>query len=178
MAVRAQSGRPFTDGACPAILNPMLRNYRFPLLILTGVVVGAIVGLVAGEQAAALKPIGRVFINMMFTLVVPLVFFSIASAVAAMESAKRLGKIMGSMLLVFIATGIVASLVMLSALWLFRSNAPLDIALGDEEPTENPGSFGDQLVDALTVRNVSDLLSPSHMLALIVFATIVRRAIR
>ena len=94
----------------------MLRNYRFPLLILTSVVVGAIVGLVAGEQAAALKPIGRVFINMMFTLVVPLVFFSIASAVAAMESAKRLGKIMGSMLLVFIATGIVASLVMLSAL--------------------------------------------------------------
>lgn len=173
MAVRAQSGRPFTDGACPTILNPMLRNYRFPLLILTGVVVGAIVGLVAGEQAAALKPIGRVFINMMFTLVVPLVFFSIASAVAAMESAKRLGKIMGSMLLVFIATGIVASLVMLSALWLFRSNAPLDIALGDEEPTENPGSFGDQLVDALTVRNVSDLLSPSHMLALIVFAILV-----
>lgn len=92
------------------------KNYRFPILILTGVVVGAIVGLIMGESATVLKPFGTVFINMMFTLVVPMVFFSIASAVANMNSATRLGRIMGSMMAVFIATGIVASSVMLLAL--------------------------------------------------------------
>ena len=74
------------------------KNYRFPILILTGVVVGAIVGLIMGESATVLKPFGTVFINMMFTLVVPMVFFSIASAVANMNSATRLGRIMGSMI--------------------------------------------------------------------------------
>ena len=86
----------------------ILRNYRFPLFILTGVVVGAIIGLVFGERATVIKPFGTLFINMMFTLVVPLVFFSISSAVAGMSSAARLGKIMGSMLGVFAVTGIIA----------------------------------------------------------------------
>lgn len=34
----------------------MLRNYRFPLLIITGVVIGAAIGLIFGESAAWLKP--------------------------------------------------------------------------------------------------------------------------
>ena len=54
----------------------ILRNYRFPLFILAGVVIGAIIGLVFGERATVIKPFGTLFINMMFTLVVPLVFFS------------------------------------------------------------------------------------------------------
>lgn len=151
----------------------MLRNYRFPLLILTGVVIGGIVGLVFGEGAAVLKPFGQVFINMMFTLVVPLVFFSIAAAVAVMESAKRLGSIMGSMMLVFVVTGAVASVVMLAALWLFRTDEPLQVSMGEAGEIEDPGSIGDQMVQAVTVSDFSDLLSASNMLALIIFAVLV-----
>src|SRR5690625_5212658 len=99
----------------------ILRNYRFPLFILTGVVVGAVIGLVFGERATVIKPFGTLFINMMFTLVVPLVFFSVSSAVAGMSSAARLGKIMGTMLGVFAVTGVIASIVMVAALGLFRS---------------------------------------------------------
>lgn len=151
----------------------MLRNYRFPLLIITGVVIGAAIGLIFGESAAWLKPFGQIFINMMFTLVVPLVFLSIASAVASMESAKRLGKIMGAMMLVFITTGIVASVVMLGTLWLFRSDEPVEVTMSDPGNIDTEGSLGDKLVETITVSDFSQLLSPSHMLPLIIFAVLV-----
>src|SRR5699024_10781514 len=76
----------------------ILRNYRFPLFLLGSVVVSAIIGFIFGARATLTKSVGTLFINMMFTLVVPLVFFSISAAVAGMSSAARLGKIMGSML--------------------------------------------------------------------------------
>ena len=40
------------------------RNYRFPIFVLSGIVLGAVIGLVVGEQAAVLKPLGSLFINL------------------------------------------------------------------------------------------------------------------
>lgn len=151
----------------------ILRNYRFPLFILTGVAIGAIVGLVFGERATVVKPFGTVFINLMFTLVVPLVFFSISSAVAGMSSAKRLGRILGGMLGVFAVTGIIASVVMISALWVTKATDGVQVEMSQPEDVEDVGSIGDQLVQTVTVDDFSKILSAEHMLALIVFAVIV-----
>ena len=74
--------------------------------MLAGIVGGCIVGALnpvvkdaSGEiidkGATVLEPIGTVFINLMFCVVVPMVFCSIASAIANMSSAKRAGKVMG-----------------------------------------------------------------------------------
>ncbi|MDN5585905.1 MAG: dicarboxylate/amino acid:cation symporter, partial [Brevibacterium sp.] len=117
-------------------LGQILRNYRFPLLILTGVVIGAIIGLIFGEKATVIKPFGTLFINMMFTLVVPLVFFSISSAVAGMSSATRLGKILGSMLGIFAITGIIASIVMIAALWITKATEGVKVEMTQPEDVE------------------------------------------
>ena len=151
----------------------ILRNYRFPLFILGGVVVGAIIGLIFGERATVIKPFGTLFINMMFTLVVPLVFFSISSAVAGMSSAARLGKIMGSMLGVFAVTGVIASIVMIAALGLFNATEGVQVEMQEPENVEEVGSIGEQLVQTVVVDDFSKILSAEHMLALIVFAVIV-----
>lgn len=159
--------------APPSRARRLLRSYRFPLAILTGVVIGAVIGLVLGERASVLKPFGTLFVNMMFTLVVPLVFFSIASAVAGMSSAKRLGKILGAMLAIFAATGIIASLLMIAALGIFRPTDGVQVELTQPEKTEDIGSIGDQLVQTFVVDDFSKILSTKHMLALIVFAVLV-----
>lgn len=151
----------------------ILRNYRFPLFILGGVVVGAIIGIIFGERATVIKPFGTLFINMMFTLVVPLVFFSISSAVAGMSSAARLGKIMGSMLGVFAVTGVIASIVMIAALGLFNATEGVQVEMQEPENVEEVGSIGEQLVQTVVVDDFSKILSAEHMLALIVFAVIV-----
>ena len=76
-------------------MKKFLKNYTFILCMLAGIVSGCAVGLLWPEFAGKLKPLGTLFTNMMFCLVVPMVFCSIASAIANMPSAKKAGKVMG-----------------------------------------------------------------------------------
>ena len=79
-----------------------LKNYGFLIFMLTGIVAGCIVGAIfpavkdaAGNivepGARVLEPLGTLFINLMFCIVVPRVFCSIASAIANMDSMKKAG---------------------------------------------------------------------------------------
>ncbi len=105
------------------------KNYRFPIILLAGIIIGSIIGLIMGEKAIVLKPFGQVFINLMFTAVVPLVFVTISSAVGSMLNMKRLGKILGNMLLVFCVTGIIASVIIITVVSIFPPAAGANIAL-------------------------------------------------
>lgn len=148
-----------------------LKAYRFPLILLASIIIGSIIGLIFGEKASVIKPLGDLFLNLLFMIVVPLVFFSISSAVANMDSMKRLGKIMGSMLSVFIITGIIASLTMLVAVLIFPVGSGVDIPMEIIEDTEML-SLSDQLVNTFTVPDFVNLFSRKHMLALIVFSVL------
>ena len=53
------------------------KSYRFPIILVIGIVVGALLGVTLGEKATVLKPLGDIFLNLMFTIVVPMVFVSI-----------------------------------------------------------------------------------------------------
>lgn len=148
-----------------------LRAYRFPLILLASIIIGSIIGLIFGEKASVIKPFGDLFLNLLFMIVVPLVFFSISSAVANMDSMKRLGKIMGSMLTIFIVTGIIASITMLVAVLIFPVGSGVSIPVEAIEDTEVL-SLADQLVKTFTVPDFVNLFSRKHMLALIVFSVL------
>lgn len=152
-----------------------LKAYRFPLILLSSIIIGSIIGLVFGEKASVIKPFGDIFINLLFMVVVPLVFFSIASAVANMDSMKRLGKIMGTMLTVFIVTGIIASVTMLVAVILFPVGVGVNIPIENPENVEKL-ALADQLVKTFTVPDFVELFSRRNMLALIVFSVLVGTA--
>ena len=106
------------------------REYRFPLTIIFSILLGSAIGIIMGENATVLAPLGDIFLNLMFTAVVPLVFATIASAVGNMTNMKRLGKILGYMLLVFVITGLIAAVVIIFAVKLYPPaqgvNIPLD----------------------------------------------------
>ncbi|MCM3638919.1 dicarboxylate/amino acid:cation symporter [Sporosarcina luteola] len=148
-----------------------LKAYRFPLILLASIIIGSVIGLIFGEKASVIKPFGDLFLNSLFMIVVPLVFFSISSAVANMDSMKRLGKIMGSMLSVFIITGIIASITMLVAVVIFPVGSGVDVPMEIVENTEVL-SLSDQLVNTFTVPDFVNLFSRKHMLALIVFSVL------
>ncbi len=61
--------------------------------ILGALVVGAVVGMAWGEGATAIGWIGELFVRLIRMLVIPLVFLTIASGVAALADPKRLGSI-------------------------------------------------------------------------------------
>ncbi len=146
-----------------------LKNYRFPIILLLSIIIGSIIGLKWGEKATVLKPFGDVFINLMFTIVVPLVFVTIASAVGNMVSMKRLGKILGGLFGVFVATGLVASVIIIIVVTAFPPAQGVNLALTMGDPVEKV-SIGEQIVQALTVNDFSELFSKENMLPLIIFA--------
>ena len=74
---------------------------------------GAGLGLALGDRSAGFKPFGDLFLNLLFTAAVPLVFFSISSSIAQMSDLRKLGRIMGGMFVVFVITGMVAASLML-----------------------------------------------------------------
>ncbi len=152
--------------------NTSWKNYRFPLILLGAIIIGCVIGCFMGESAVKLKPLGNIFLNLMFTVVVPLVFVSVARAVGSMMDMKRLGKILGNMLLVFIITGVIAAILIIFAVKVFPPAEGMIVELTTGEGYE-PVSLADAIVDALTVSDFSLLLSRSHMLPLIVFSILI-----
>lgn len=145
------------------------KNYRFPILLLSGIGIGAAIGVIFGEKAQVLAPLGDIFLNLMFTIVVPMVFVSIASAVGSMVNMKRLGKILGSLVTVFVGTGAVAALLVLVVVNFFPPSAGTTMALSAAE-IEETVDLGDMLVSSLTVDDFSGLMSRNNMLPIIVFS--------
>ena len=122
-----------------------LRQWRFTLVLICAVAAGALLGYIIGPKAKALKPLGDVLLNLLFTAVVPLVFFSLSSAVAASNNLKRLGRIAGLMLVVFVTTGFLSSCLMLFTVKIFdpAKNITLELA---EPPSQETGGFAEKIV--------------------------------
>lgn len=148
--------------------HSLWRAYRFPLILITAILLGCVVGWIMGEDALVFKPLGDVFINAMFMIVVPLVFSTICSAVANMSSMERLGKVMKSLVLVFLVTGMIAAVLMLITVTLFPPAAGTTIQLQAPENFQAL-STADQIVKAFTVEDFSLLLSRRAILPLIIF---------
>ncbi len=148
--------------------NSLWKAYRFPIILLCAIAVGCVIGAVMGKDALVLKPLGDLFINAMFMVVVPLVFTTICSAVASMSSMERLGKVMKSLVVVFLFTGAVAAILMLVAVTLFPPAQGANIqmqAAGEIQAFSTP----DQIVKAFTTDDFVNLLSRRAMLPLILF---------
>lgn len=153
------------------------KQYRSSFLLLSAIILGGLIGVLFPQQTHYLKPIGDVFVNFMFMAIVPFVFFSISSAIASMDGAKRLGKIMGSTFLIFIFTAICAAIIGYIGIRFFPlvQNANLDTikTLNSSTPVQDDISLADRLVGIFTVNDFSLLLSKEHMLPLIFFSVLI-----
>ena len=149
-------------------MKNFLKNYGFILAMLTGIAAGCVVGLVAPGFAGNLEPLGTLFTNMMFCVVVPMVFCSICSAIANMPSAKRAGKVMGVTITTFFATAGIASIIMYAVMRVFPVvTGTYDVPQAD--PSAVMG-VGHMIVSFFTKPDFVELLSRRAILPLIVFA--------
>jgi Na+/H+-dicarboxylate symporter len=140
-------------------------------VLLGSIILGCILGIIMGKRAVIFKPLGDIFLNAMFMVVVPLVFTTICSAVANMSSMKRLGKVMGTMMAVFLVTGVIAAVLMLGAVSLYPPAQGTKIVLEAPEEFQALNTV-DQIVNALTVPDFKDMLSRKAMLPLILFTIV------
>ncbi|MDO5444242.1 MAG: dicarboxylate/amino acid:cation symporter [Eubacteriales bacterium] len=144
-----------------------LKDNWFLLTMVLGMVAGAITGAV-WPGATCLEPLGTVFINMMFCVVVPMVFFSISSAVANMTSVKKAGKLLGVTLVTFLCTAGIAAIIMYVIVRLIPTVPAGFEAIEEAEATEI--SVPTLIINFFTKPDFTELFSRKAILPLIVAA--------
>lgn len=164
-------------------MKSFLKNYKQTIILLASIIIGAIVGLVFKEKTAVLSPLGDIFINMMFVIIIPLIFLTITTSIAKMKSGKRLGKVLVTIFAIFFVTSLVALIV--GFLTTFKTSlvSPSDteaIRASFVESTEAAEELSilERTVKVLTVNDFSALLSKSNLIALLVVSLITGFAIR
>ena len=162
-------------------MKKIMKNYGFIIMMLTGIVIGCVVGAmfpavkdadgaILEPGAMVLEPFGTVFINLMFCIVVPMVFCSIASAIANMDSMKKAGKIMGVTVVTFCVTAGIAAVIMYIICRFFP------LVQGQYQVVE--GTVGetlglaDMIINFFTKPDFVELLSRRAILPLIIFAVL------
>ena len=161
-------------------MRRFLRENQLILWLLLGILAGCLAGVIwpeirSGDQvvlrgATRLEFLGTLFINMMFCVVVPLVFFSIASAIAGMGSPRRAGKLMGVTVLTFLATAAIAGALTYGVCRVFSLTAGHYEAM--EGAVDQPLSAADLVVGFFTKPDFAELLSRRAILPLIVAAVL------
>lgn len=169
-----------TADAGPPPGRSFLRRWWFDVVlwkrILIALVLGVGAGLLLGEAAESIKWVGDLFVRLIRMVVVPLVFLSIVSGVAGMGDPRRLGSIGGKVLLLYLATTIVAVIVGLSLGALFQPGIGVDFAGVTPQAVGAAPSVGEQLMSIVPL-NPIQALAEGQILPVIFFAILLGTAI-
>lgn len=159
-------------------MKNFFKTYKSVIILLAAIIIGAIVGIAFGEKAAVLSPLGDIFLNLMFVVIVPLIFLSISTSISKMKQPKRLGKIMVTIIAMFVITSLVAVLIGIAVAYPVKlvdtddgEQIKQSLELQDEsQPEEEDLTILERTVDTLTVNDFSKLLSKDNIIAIIVFS--------
>lgn len=160
-------------------MKELIKNYRSSFILLLSILIGGVIGAVVGPEAKVLEPLGQIFLNLMFTLIVPLVFFSVTSSIANMSGMSRLGKIIINAAVIFIFTALLSGILSIAGVLIFNPTQGLGAdtintilsGSGEEIVAEAQQlSLPQQLVQTITVGDFSELFSRSKMLQILIFS--------
>ena len=162
-------------------MKNFVKNYKGTLVLLASIIIGAIAGLIFKEKTEIVKPFGDIFLNLLLVSIVPLIFLTITTSISKMKSPKRIGKIMASIIGVFVVTSLIACLVG------FFVTKPINLVnvddtnkikeIFDMSATTEEVDIAESTVNLITVNDFNKLLSRNNLIALLIFSIIVGIAI-
>lgn len=168
-------------------MKKILSNYKSTIILLVAIIVGSIIGIIFKEKATILSPLGDLFLNLLLVIIIPLIFLNITTAISKMKQPKRIGKIIGSILLIFVITSVIAVLIGFASTYFIKLvntedgekiKASLEeMTTTEETDNEDDMTIADRTVKLLTVNDFSKLFSKDNIIALLVFSIIVGIAI-
>lgn len=160
-------------------MKKFLSNYKSTIILLVAIIVGSIIGIIFKEKATILSPLGDLFLNLLLVIIVPLIFLNITTAISKMKQPKRLGKIIVSIICVFLITSIIAVLIGFASTYFVKLvdaenkeeiKASLEETATEEKTEEEQPTIADRTVQLLTVNDFSKLLSKENVIAVLVFS--------
>lgn len=150
-------------------MKEVLKNYSGIILLLLGITIGSIIGITAPAVVNYIKPLGDIFLNLLFVSVVPLVFFAVSNSIASLEQQSKFGRIILTMSFTFLLFILIAAIFTICVVYLF----PVSSISGSSEvitETATEDSWGNRIVSFFTVGEFTELFSRRNMLALLIFA--------
>ena len=164
-------------------MKKFLSNYKSTIILIAAIIVGSIFGVVFKEKAAIVAPLGDVFLNLLLVIIVPLIFLNITTAITKMQSPKRMGKIIGVIVAVFLVMSFISVLVGFGAT--FKTNLvsvddgeAIRNSLEDVTVAEEELNLLERTATLLTVSDFPELFSKNNITALLVFAIMFGVAVR
>lgn len=151
-------------------MKKVWKNYKSSIFLIISIIIGTIIGIIFKEKTNKIKALGDLFINMLTCIVIPIVFLNITISIGKMNKPKRIGKVLITTFIVFLATSIISAL-----LGIIASNiTPLitGTKIISETTTPEKINFLDKFANTLTVSNFNELLSVNNMIALILASII------
>ena len=164
-------------------MKNFIKNYKSTIILLAAIIVGAIVGIIFQEKAAVLSPFGDVFLNLLLVIIVPLIFLNITTAITKMDSPKRMGKILGIIVVVFLAMSLISVFVGFGAtfkteLVSVEDGEAIRDSLEEVEAEQEELNILERTATLLTVNDFPELLSRNNITALLVFSVMFGAAVR
>lgn len=157
-------------------MKKFLKNYKSYLILIGSIIIGTIAGLIFKEKTLIVSPLGDLFLNMLLVIVVPLIFLTLSTSIGRMKQPKRIGKILSTIILVFIFTSIVSVFVGLGTSKMFKlvdvkdTNSIKEVLTEDTKVEKEDVNFLQRTVETISVNDFSKVLSRDNMIALIVFS--------
>lgn len=154
------------------ILKKLIKNLGFQILI--AMILGTILGIAMGPDAAIFAPLGDLFIGLIKMLVVPLVAISIISGAASLGATKSAGKIGISTIGYFLITTVVSVSLGLFLGEVFSPGKGLDketvLAMfpAEETPVQATATFWETLQSIIPENPMESLVS-GNILQIIFF---------
>lgn len=149
-----------------------MQTYIFHSLIILSVFLGGAFGYFYGPQVAWLKPLGEIFLHLILTTIVPMIFFSVSLAIAKASLVKKVARMLGTMLLVFIGMGCIAAILSLVVVVLLPPAQ--DVILSNTSVMHiAPLNLSQLLVHLFTVTHFTMLFSHENIFPLIIFSSLI-----
>ena len=164
-------------------MKKIWKNYKSTIILLLSIIIGTFIGLIFKEKACVLSPLGDILLNLMFVVIVPLIFLTITSSIIKMENPKRLGKIMITILIVFAVMSIIAALIGVVSSYTIKLIDSKDInnitnLLNQDVVISEEVNILQKTANLLTVNDFYKILSKENIIAILVFSIIFGFAIR
>lgn len=144
--------------------------------ILIALVAGLVVGMIFGPPAAAIKPIGTIFINLIKMLIVPLIFVSLVCGITSMHDMHKMGRIAVKTVVVYLLTTAIAITVGLGLGLLLQPGTGVDLAAAAAVEPKAAPTLIETFVGLFPTNPIAAMAS-GNVLQIIVFAILFGLAI-
>ena len=88
-----------------------ISSYKSSIILILSIIIGGIIGVFFKDLAIIIKPLGDLFLNLLFMTLPLLIFFSITSSFIFIDKMSRLNDILKYSLIVFIFTALISSFI-------------------------------------------------------------------